>query len=133
MYPQSDGMVERFNQTIENQVSNFVQDHQRDWDQHIPLLLRMSYRTAENETTRFTPAMLMFGRELRIPLDLLVGRPPEETEGKSYPEYVEKLRESLETIHEFTRDRQQSASQGMKTRYEQNSFSRGDLVLLHNT
>ena len=71
---------------------------------------------------------------MRIPLDLLVGRPPEETEGKSYPEYVEKLRESLETIHELTRDRQQSASQpGMKTRYEQNSFSRGDLVWLHNT
>ena len=48
--PQSDGIVERFNQTIENQLANFVQDHQRDWDQHIPSLLT-SYRTAEHDTT----------------------------------------------------------------------------------
>ena len=105
--PQSDGIVERFNQTIENQLANFVQDHQRDWDQHIPSLLT-SYRTAE-----FTPAML-FGRELRIPLSLFIGRPPEEAKEGSYPEYV-KLRESVET-YEFTKDQQHSASQRMKTR-----------------
>ena len=69
-------MVERYKWTIEAQLATFVQDHQRDWDRHLPLLL-MSYRSAVHETTRFTPAMLMFGRELRVALDLLIGRPQE--------------------------------------------------------
>ena len=42
LHPQSDGMVKRFNQTIENQLSKYVEDHQRDWDKHIPFLLMAS-------------------------------------------------------------------------------------------
>ena len=53
-HPQSDGMVERFNQTIESQLSNYVEDHQRDWDKHIPFLL-MAYRTAVHEATGHSP------------------------------------------------------------------------------
>lgn len=31
LHPQSDGMVERYNRTIEAQLATFVQDRQRDW------------------------------------------------------------------------------------------------------
>ena len=89
--PQSHSMVKRQNQTIEAQLATFVQDHQRDWDRQLPLLL-MSYRSAVHETTKFTPAMLMFGRELSVPLDLLIGHPQKESEDRGYPEYVERLR-----------------------------------------
>ena len=37
-HPQSDGIVERFNRTLENQLSRFVSDHQRDWDNYIPYI-----------------------------------------------------------------------------------------------
>ena len=63
----------------------------------------MSYRSAVHETTKCTPAMLMFGRELRVPLDLLIGRPQEEPGKRGYPEYVESLRESVETVQNFAR------------------------------
>lgn len=33
MHPQSDGMVERLNRTLEDVLSKFVSNHQRDWDQ----------------------------------------------------------------------------------------------------
>lgn len=72
-------MVERYNRTLENQLATFVEDHQRDWELHLPLLV-MSYRSAVRETTRLTRAMLMFRSELRVPLDLLIGRPREESE-----------------------------------------------------
>jgi len=87
---QSDGMVERYIRTIEAQLATFFQDYQRDWDRHLPLLL-ISYRLAVHETTKFTPVMLMFGRELRVPLDLLIGHPQEEREYRGYPEYVERV------------------------------------------
>ena len=61
----------------------------------------MSYRSAVHETTKLTLTMLMFGRELHVPLDLLIGRPQEELVDRGYPEYVERLRESVETVHKF--------------------------------
>ena len=135
LHPQSDGMVEHYNRTIEAQLATFVQDHQKDWNQHLPLLL-MSYRSAVHETTKFTLAMLMFGRELCVTLDLLIGRPQEELEDRGYPEYVERLRETVETVHNFARVHQQEGSLRMKRRYDMrivaSTFGSGDLVWLHN-
>ena len=108
LHPQSDGMVECYNRTIEAQLATYVQDHQKDWDRHLPLLL-MSYRSAVHEATKFTPAMLMFGWELCVPLDLLIGHPQEELDDRGYPEYqhVERLRKSVETVHNFALVHQQ--------------------------
>ena len=39
LHPQSDGMVERYNRTLKTQLSLFVEEHQRDWDKHVPMLL----------------------------------------------------------------------------------------------
>ena len=77
LHPQSDCMVERFNRTLEAQLSKFVDQHQRDWDEHVPLLL-MAYRTSAHDTTGVTPAKMIMGRDLRRPIDLFIGRPSEE-------------------------------------------------------
>jgi hypothetical protein len=53
-------MVERFNRTLENQLIIFVQKHQQDWDNRIPLIL-LAYRSAMHESTGQTPSCLMFG------------------------------------------------------------------------
>ena len=37
LHPQSDGMVERFNSTLEQHLSKVVDENQTDWDQRIPL------------------------------------------------------------------------------------------------
>ena len=74
LHPQSDGMVEQFNRTLEAQLSMFVEDHQKDWDQLVPLM-QMAYRTAVHETTGCTPASIMFGLDLKLPIDTLCGRP----------------------------------------------------------
>ena len=69
-HPQSYGMVDRFNRTIEDQLAKFVDyHHQRDWDEHIPYLM-LAYRSAIHESTGCTPAKVMFGRDLRLPVDL---------------------------------------------------------------
>ena len=77
LHPQSDGMVEWMNRTIEAQLSMFVQDHHRDWDEFIPPLM-MAHRSLIHDTTKCSPAKLMLGRELRLPVDLLLGRPAQE-------------------------------------------------------
>ena len=49
-----------------------MDDHQTDWDMYLPMLM-MAYPTAVQESTRCSPARLMFGRELKLPIDLLYG------------------------------------------------------------
>lgn len=41
VHPQSNGLVERFNRTLATQLATLTSSRQRDWDQHIPLVLWM--------------------------------------------------------------------------------------------
>lgn len=72
--PQSDGMIERANRTIENMLATFVSKNQKDWDDLIPLLM-LAYRSATHEATRVSPNEMVFGRSATLPVDLVLGRP----------------------------------------------------------
>ena len=71
LHPESDGMVERYDRTLEAQLSTFVEDRQHDWDSYLPILL-IAYKTTIRESTGCTPASLMLGRHLRLPIDLFM-------------------------------------------------------------
>eukprot|EP00731_Ephydatia_muelleri_P007543 Em0003g1791a len=72
-HPQSDGLVERFNRTLLEMLSTTVAD-EHDWDLSLPTLL-LAYRTSVQETTGITPFQLMFGRNPRLPEDILYSLP----------------------------------------------------------
>jgi hypothetical protein len=74
LHPSSDGMVERFNRTLENMISMYVNTNQTDWDKYLSLLT-MAYRSTPQESTNLTPNMLMLGKEINLPIDLIVGSP----------------------------------------------------------
>lgn len=78
-HPMSDGMVERFNKTLATMLSAYVDEHHKDWGVHLPYVM-MAYRSAEHETTGFTPNSLMIGGEVATPLDIMYEMPPEVNE-----------------------------------------------------
>ncbi|UYV84370.1 K02A2.6-like [Cordylochernes scorpioides] len=131
LHPQSDEMVERFNKTMEVNLSKVVEQHQRDWDVRMPPFL-MAYQAAIHETTRQAPAKIMFGRELRLPCDLEFGSPGEPP--AEVTDYVNNLRSILLETHESVRAKIRTASHRMKTRYDQRAnhdgFRQNDLVWL---
>lgn len=118
LHPQSDGLVERFNRTLATQLAILTSRRQRDWDRHLPLVL-WAYRTAVQESTKCTPAALMFGHELRTPVDLVFGPPPEpELEGAPGLDYLYSLRERLQLVHEMTRGALSDAGLRQKRAYD---------------
>ena len=127
-------MVERFNRTLEAQLSNFIDEHQRDWDKHVPLLL-MAYRTAVHDTTGETPAMIMLGRNLRLPIDLFIGHPKKEAPMHKSG-YVEYLHSQMETVHNFGQEHLKQRSDKMKEYFYSEAteceLERGDPVWLYN-
>jgi hypothetical protein len=66
-HPQSDGLVESLNRTIQNMLSIYVREDQVDWDVHLPYVM-MAYRASEQETVGVNPNRMMFGREVSLPL-----------------------------------------------------------------
>ena len=96
--PQSDGLVERFNRTLVQELATCCQESQASWDRKLPLML-MAYRSAEHEVTQYTPARLMLGREIRLPVDLATGRPPDEELPTVTSEYAVDLQERLTEVH----------------------------------
>ena len=69
--PQSDGMVERTCRSIQAMLSSYVSQNQKDWDVYLPLLV-LAYNSSLHDTTKCTPSKVMLGRELRLPIWLLV-------------------------------------------------------------
>ena len=131
LHPQSDGLVERFHRCMEQQLAIVSAEHQRDWDNHLPLVL-MAYRSAVQESTSCTPALLMLGRELRTPADLAFGRPPDSPPVPPSPEYARRLQDRLETAHSFARGQLLSAGVRQKRNYDVRShgrhFEAGEMV-----
>ncbi|UYV84725.1 K02A2.6-like [Cordylochernes scorpioides] len=133
LHPQSDGMVERFNRTLASQLSLFVAQNQRDWDSQLPILL-MAYRSSVHETTGYSPAKMLFGRELKLPCDLIFGCPNSFGEGSN--EFVDRLHSRLEKVHRWAREKLEIASEAMKVRYDThacgNDLQEGGQVWLYN-
>jgi hypothetical protein len=133
--PQSDGMIERANRTIENMLSAFVSKNQKDWDDLLPLLM-LAYRSAAHESTGISPCEMVFGRSIILPIDLILGRvSPEIQEFKSKSEYAYNLYEKLNSIHEFAREKLNISFKNMARNYnakiQKNRYAQGDAVWVY--
>ena len=70
-HPQANGKVERFNRVMSDALAKLVDRSQRDWDSKIPAILS-AYRTAKNESTKFSPFYVIYGRDPVLPVDTLL-------------------------------------------------------------
>ena len=113
--PQSDGFIERFNRTLGHMLRAAIAENRQDWDDLVPIL-SMAYRASVNETTGFTPNMLMLGREVLLPIDLVVPRILDDE--TTLPDFVAKLRETMEKVHDEVREHTSWSVQRQKRLYD---------------
>ena len=69
-HPQTNGLDERFNQTLQRALLKMVQENENQWDKYLDSVL-FAYRTSKQASTQFSPFYLMYGREPCLPVDLL--------------------------------------------------------------
>ena len=67
-HPQSNGLVERNNRTVQSWLLKVLAEKHEEWPSALPGVV-FSYNTSKNKTTLVTPFYLMYGRKARIPLD----------------------------------------------------------------
>ena len=132
-HPQCDGLVERFNRTLLNMLATHCTDHPWDWEQHIRKVC-MAYNTSVNATTGYTPFYLMFGRQARLPVDVMYGNTP--TDSQSPSEYAVNLKKQLTAAYETVRNTCKSQHERQKELYDRkipgDPYMAGDWVWVLN-
>ena len=68
-HPQTDGITERFNRTMKQTLTAYVEKSGENWVKYLPYV-QFAYNTSVHDTTKCTPYELMYGRRPKIPLDL---------------------------------------------------------------
>jgi transposase InsO family protein len=130
--PQSDGSAEKMVKATKDMLSAFTEDNGDDWDQHLPYVM-MALRSTMNETTKCSPALMMLGRELNLPIDIVMeGRPDTEMFSECPVEYVQQLESKMLRSFEFCRKQTEKAVSRNKENYNktvyEKSFKPGDWV-----
>ncbi len=100
--PQTNGLVERFNQTFATMLSMYVNSRHNDWDVYLPYLT-FAYNTGVHPATKETPFYLVHGREPRMPLDVQL-LPRDEHCQRDVEEYRAELVEGLQVAREYGRE-----------------------------
>lgn len=133
-HPQTDSLVERFNQTLKGMLKKFVSETGKDWDKWL-LYLLFAYREVPQASTGFSPFELLFAHQVRGPLDVLHETWEESGKAKdmNISSYILKMWEQLKTTTMARENLLQSQMQQKKW-YDRSarhrSFEPGEEVLL---
>ena len=115
-------------------LSKLVNISHRNWDDILSYVM-MIYRSSVHESTGQSPASMLFGHEIQLSIDLLLGEPPKEVPPSiSSSSYVAELRDVLSIIHDLAREKVIEASDRQKKsndlRKNFKSYGTGDSALL---
>ena len=73
-YPQSDGLVERFNCTPTDMLAKSISPGIYEWDERLPFVL-FSYRVSMQSSTMETPFFILHGRDPLLPTEAILSLP----------------------------------------------------------
>ena len=131
-HPEGNGVVERMHGTLGAMLTKAASEG-LDWVSQVPFAL-FALRAAPNRDSQFSPFELVYGRNVRTPLDILhQGWSEQEFENLDTDEWAQWLVDRLEHWHDVMRNRGECASGKRKVHFDKRtvdrSLSEGDLVL----
>ncbi|CAM4664094.1 unnamed protein product [Caretta caretta] len=132
---QTNGLVEKFNRTLGAMIHKFVNECSSDWDLVLQQLLFV-YRAVPHPSLGFSPFELVYGREVKGPLQLVKqqweGFTP--SPGTNIPDFVTNLQNTLQTSLALAKENLQDAQKEQKVWYDKHarelSFKVGDQVMV---
>ncbi len=133
-HPQTDGLVERFNQTLKQMLRRVVAEDKRDWDLMIPYVL-FGIREVPQASTGFTPFELLFGRQPRGLLDVAKEAWEQQPAAhRSVIEHVREMRGRIDRVMPLVREHLSKAQQAQQRHYNRaaqpREFQPGDRVMV---
>ena len=133
-HPACNAQIERQHRTLNTILGKVVSDHQTDWDEMLPYVAA-ALRASPSESTGYSANLLMLGREVNTPADIVYG--VVEPQGEiNYDHFVETVRDRMREAHDVARENLQVAANRNKRYYDlqvkQKSFEVGESVYYFN-
>lgn len=133
-HPMGNGMPERFNRTLLDMLGTLEPDKKKHWKKCVNPLVH-AYNSTRHESTGYTPFLLMFDREPRLPIYLAFGI---NFHNKKQPlsKYVDSLEEKLinkysyKTAQEAIKKAHSKQKRGYDTKVKGATIDVGDRVLV---
>jgi hypothetical protein len=130
--PRCNGQTERYNRTLLRMIKAYLRGQDDRWDENLGCL-SAAYRATVHESTGMTPNLMMLGREVRLPAEVMYGgRTSTGEDMVSYGDYVEKLKSCMKHAHEVARKHLKLSTERHKELYDANvklyKYNVGDLV-----
>ena len=132
-HPESQGALERFHQTLKSMIGKYCVENISDWDEGVPFLM-FSIRDHVQETLGFSPFELVYGYNVRGPLELLKDSLlNSEQKEQNILKYVLDFKNKLIESHEIAKNNLIKGQEEMKLWYDKGArdrtFKVGDKVL----
>uniref|UniRef100_A0A667W970 Gypsy retrotransposon integrase-like protein 1 n=1 Tax=Myripristis murdjan TaxID=586833 RepID=A0A667W970_9TELE len=115
-HPAGNGRAERMNQTLLNMLRTLEAEKQNKWPEHLPELLQ-AYNNTVHSSTGFAPSYLMFGRHLRLPVDVGLGTMDARQTG-DLGSWVRNHHQKLTYAYDLARRKMEKAAERTKQRYD---------------
>ena len=128
-------MIERANHTIQTMLKIYLDpENCSTWDDRLPFI-QLAYNTSQHTATGLTPFYVLFGREARLPLQLMCPAPDAAADPCSPTQYVLDLQCRLQGAYQFVRTHLNVAQRRAKEVYDRTASSSalpvGQLVWLY--
>ena len=99
-------------------LAKVVEYSQRDWSARLPHVMA-AYRASRHEATGYSPNFLVFGRELRAPVDIVFGTPDEEAEApRAVDVFVDEKIHVMQDAYRLVREHLGASLQRAKRYYD---------------
>ena len=134
-HPAANGLVERFNGTLKTLLKKTCDEQPKLWDKYINSIL-FAYRDTPQTSLGFTPFEMIYGRNVRGPLNTLrdILEDKSDTSDITKYEYIITLKEKLETVCNLAHKELFKAQRKYQKHYDKRTSKRmlkpGDSVLL---
>ena len=129
-HPMGNGSCERFNRTLLGMLGTLTSAQKSRWKNQLSHVVH-AYNCMRNDSTGFTPFELMYGRQPRLPVDMILSL-QSAGEEQSYSDYIEDLRKKLKNSYELAIKKSEAAKEGNAEYYRSRgaSLKSGDRVLV---
>src|SRR5271157_5017157 len=132
-HPSCNGACERVHATLHSVFAKTVSENQKDWDIMVPYVT-FAYNISFHTVTEYSPYFLMFGREPRIGLDVVMETPMPDM-SPDVDQFVTDLRERQRKAYRIVSELMDRSFIRAKRRYDARvkalSFVPGDFVYFY--
>jgi len=131
-HPQTNGLTERFNRTIIDELAKSVNADKDDWVELLPPKL-FAYNTSVQSATGYTPFELLHSFMPRLPTDINLVEPPAAMHSK---DWAHEIQQKAALMREDALRNQQAAALRQQSQYNKGlkpvDYEVGDLVRVYD-